>query len=311
MAAPTPQIAPAPAETSAGFGIFLRLAATFLFTAMSLAVRMASAEAPTGQIMFWRSWVALFPVVLYLAWRGQFPRALVTHNPIGHLRRSGMGGASMYFSFLSLAYLPIALATALWFLAPLLAIPAGILFLRERPTGIVIGAALAGFVGVALMLWPALAGPRFDVGAAIGIAAGIATAVTTVLAKVEIKKLTATEATGTIAFYFAVICTLIGLATLPFGWASPSPAVYGWLIAAGLLGGFAHIAMTEAIARAPVSTLAPFEYTAMPLALAFDVLFFAVLPTWLGLLGSVVIVAGAAVVAYEDVRRTRPARSRG
>jgi drug/metabolite transporter (DMT)-like permease len=221
MSTPEDRIAAVVPSPSIWIGIALRLSATLLFTGMSLAVRMASVEAPTGQIMFWRSFVALGPIVLYLAWAKQFPRALVTHNPVGHAKRSLIGAASMFFSFLSLAYPPIALATALWFLAPLLAIPAGILFLRERPGALVTMAALTGFLGVGLMLWPAFSGPRMDVGAAIGIAAGVLTALTTVMAKVEIKKLTATEATGTIAFYFAVICTLLGLATWPFGWVTP------------------------------------------------------------------------------------------
>lgn len=59
-------------------GIGLRLAATGLFAIMSLFVRMASLEAPVGQIMFWRSSVAIVPIVLYLMWRHEFPRALRT-----------------------------------------------------------------------------------------------------------------------------------------------------------------------------------------------------------------------------------------
>lgn len=38
----------------------------------------------------------------------------------------------MFLSFLSLSKLPLALATALGFLAPLLAVPAGVIFLKER-----------------------------------------------------------------------------------------------------------------------------------------------------------------------------------
>ena len=56
------------------------------------------------------------------------------------------------------------------------------------------------------------------------------------------------------------------------------------LIASGVFGGLAHIAMTEAVACAPVSTLAPFEYTAMIWALLFDVLIFALWPELISLL---------------------------
>jgi drug/metabolite transporter (DMT)-like permease len=77
------------------------------------------------------------------------------------------------------------------------------------------------------------------------------------------------------------------------------------LAASGLLGGLAHIAMTEALARAPVSTLAPFEYTALPLALVFDVMMSGVAPSGFGLTGAALIVAAAAAVALGDVTAGR------
>ena len=281
-------------------GIGLRLAATGLFAVMSLFVRLASFEAPVGQIMFWRSSVALIPIVLYLMWRRQFPRGLRTARPFGHLKRSTFGLVSMFFSFLSLAYLPLALATALGFLAPLLVLPVAMIMLREKPGMAVFTATFAGFGGVFLMLWPTFSTPGIDTGALIGIGAGLAMAVTTAFAKVQIKALTSTESSGTIAFYFAVICSLGGLLTLPFGWADPSPEILMWLIGAGLTGGLAHIFKTEALARAPASTLAAFEYTAMIWALLLDVTVFGLLPEPVSLFGAFLIVMAAAIVMFGD-----------
>lgn len=281
-------------------GIGLRLAATGLFSGMSLCVRMASVEAPVGQIVFWRSAVALLPIVAYLLWLGQFPRGLKTRNPGGHVKRSLFGCAAMFFSFVSLAHLPLANATALGFLAPLLVVPLAVLFLDERPGWIVVAAALIGFAGVAMMLAPAFEGPSLDRNTLTGVAAGVAMAVTTAAAKIQIKALTATEPPGRIAFYFALVCSIAGLATLPFGWVQTSGLALTWLIGAGLFGGLAHIAMTEAVARAPASTLAPFEYTAMIWALLFDLAIFGLAPTLFGLTGLAMIVSAAALVAFSD-----------
>lgn len=281
-------------------GIGLRLAATGLFAVMSLFVRMASFEAPVGQIVFWRSSVALIPIILYLMWRKEFPRALRTKRPWGHLKRSTYGCVSMFLSFVSLAYLPLALATALGFLAPLVVIPIAIVALRENPGWLVISATLAGFVGVFMMLWPMISTPGLDHNTMIGIGAGVAFAITTAFAKVQIKSLTTTEPSGTIAFYFAVICSIGGLLSLPFGWASISTNSIVLLISAGLTGGLAHIAMTEALARAPASTLSAFEYTAMIWAIALDLLVFSVLPAPVSLMGGVLIVLAAAMVGFND-----------
>lgn len=287
-------------EENIPIAIGLRLLATALFATMSLSVRLASVEAPVGQIVFFRSAVALVPIVIYLWWRSEMAAALKTRRPIGHLRRSLFGGSAMFFSFLSIANLPLSLATALSFLAPLIVVPAAILFLREKPTALVVGATIAGFAGVALMLWPSFSGPSLDRDTLVGIGAGIMTAVTTAAAKVEIKTLTATEEPAAIAFYFALFCALAGLATALFGWATPSTAALVALIASGVFGGLAHIAMTEGIARAPASTLAPFEYTAMLWSLVFDAAIFALLPGPLSLAGALLIVAAAACVAFQD-----------
>jgi len=301
------------ATESPAAGIGLRLAATGLFALMSLCVRLASFEAPVGQIVFWRSAVALAPIVLYLAWQGEFPRGLRTQRPLGHLKRSLFGCVAMVFSFISLAHLPLANATALSFLAPLLVVPLAVLSLGERPGWLVVGGSVLGFAGVGLMLAPALQGPVLDRGALIGIGAGLAMALTTAAAKVQIKALTATEKPGAIAFYFALVCALAGLCSLPFGWVPAHGTALLALIGSDLFCGLAHIAMTEAVARAPVSVLAPFEYTAMLWALLFDLAIFAVMPQPLGLLGALMIVAAAALVAFADRigpwlgRATKPA----
>lgn len=281
-------------------GIGLRLAATGLFAVMSLFVRMASFEAPVGQIVFWRSSVALIPIILYLMWRKEFPRALHTKRPWGHLKRSTYGCVSMFLSFVSLAYLPLALATALGFLAPLVVIPIAIVALRENPGWLVISATLAGFVGVFMMLWPMISTPGLDHNTMIGIGAGVAFAITTAFAKVQIKSLTTTEPSGTIAFYFTIVCSIGGLLSLPFGWVPISTNSLVLLISAGLTGGLAHIAMTEALARAPASTLSAFEYTAMIWAIGLDLLIFGVLPAPVSLMGGVLIVLAAALVGFND-----------
>ncbi|MBP2307601.1 EamA family transporter [Azospirillum melinis] len=291
-----PDPSPVPSSSGNSAGIMLRLVSAGLFVVMSLFVRLASAEAPVGQIVFFRSAFAIPPIVAYLMWRRQFPSALRTRQPVGHLKRNFYGGMAMVLSFVSLAYLPLALATALGFLAPLLAVPAAMLFLRERPGAVAIGAALIGFAGVLLMLVPAFEGPTPDHGTLIGVAAGLAMAFATAAGRVQIKTLTATEAPGTIAFYFALLCALGGLASWPFGWVTPSGFSLACLIGAGVSGGLAHITMTEAMARASVSTQAPFDYTAMLWALILDAAIFGVLPSPVSLAGAFVIAASALVI---------------
>lgn len=287
-------------------GIGIRLLAAFLITAMSAVVHAVSDSIPIGQIIFWRSAVALLPICIYMMLRHQFPAALFTRRPRLHLTRGLFGALSMALSFVSLAYLPVANAQALAFLAPVLTLPMAALMLGERLSSLVIGAAALGFGGVIAMLWSTLEAP--GQGALIGIAAGLAYAGTMAFVRVHIKAMTATEQPATIAFWFAVICSGVGLATWPFGWAAPDTTTLALLAATGLLGGLAHIAATEATARAPVSVLAPFDFTGLVWALGFDVLLFSVVPGPLALAG-VGAITLAGVLATMAGGRPAPMRA--
>lgn len=278
-------------------GILLRLLATGLFAGMALCVKKASADAPVGQIVFWRSSIALIPILLYLIWLKAFPFALKTRHWRGHLSRSLYGCLAMFLSFISLAYLPLSLATALGFLAPLLAIPLAALVLGERPSGYLIMMVFVGFIGVLVILYPAFESPEVTQATLLGSIAGLAMAMTTAVAKVKIKQLTQTEHSGSIAFYFALTCSLLGLATAVFGWAPLEQQVLVWLIGAGLLGGAAHVVMTEAMARTSISTLAVFEYSAILWTLGLDYSFFGSLPDPVAMIGILIIIfAGVSVL---------------
>jgi len=145
------------------------------------------------------------------------------------------------------------------------------------------------------MLASTLVRPEAGSGQLIGIAAGLGFAATMGLVRVQVRNLTSTEGAVTIAFWFSVICSGIGLVTLPLGWVAMTGDLLWYLVFAGLLGGVAQILATEAAARVPVSHLAPFDYTGMIWALGFDVILFAHVPDWISFLGMAAIVAAGIV----------------
>lgn len=277
-------------------GVGLRLLAAFLMTAMSAAVHAAAETVPIGQIMFWRAAIALIPICLYMMWLKEFPNALRTQRPGLHVTRSLFGAFSMAMSFLSLAYLPVANAQALAYLAPVLVLPLAAVMLNEKLSKAIFVAIFFGFAGVILLLWDALELPGD--GALIGVAAGLAYAFTMAFVRIHTKTMTLTESSSTIAFYFAIVAAIIGLATAPFGWVDLNGSLFGWLALAGVIGGIGHIVANEAVARAPVSALAPFDFTGLIWALGFDLILFSVVPGILGLLGVFAITFAALIVTF-------------
>ncbi len=288
-------------------GILLRLLSGVLFTGMMVCVKAVSTEVPLGQTVFFRSAFALLPIVAFMAWRREFPRALATRRPLGHLLRSGLGAAAMFASFAAVARLPVAEATLLAQLAPVAMAVGGVLLLGERFT-LYRAAALALVLGgVAALVVPDLGGARQD-GRVPGYALGILAALLTAGALVTVRRISRTETPASIAFYFVLVTTLAGLATLPLGWVGVSETTLGLLILSGLFGGAAHICMTLALRFAEVSRLAPFEYVALIWPVLADLLIFG-LPLSSGfLLALPLVLGGAGLAALEGRRLTRPLR---
>ena len=286
--------------------ILLYLLATLLFSLLSACVRLLSRDVPVGEIVFFRSTLALLPLTLYLAAKGQFPSGIVTRHPRAHLLRGVFSVGSMYLSFLTLSLLPQANATALSFVAPLLVMGLAPLILRERPHTMVFVGAVLGFAGILVMVLPALQGSA-DTAVIYGTLSGLGCAACTAAAMTQIKRLTATENPGAIVLYFCLSCGTAGLLSSLFTpWVMPGLATVGLLFAAGLAGGLAHIAMTESLARAPATVVAPLEYTSMLWAVGFDLVLFDLFPGPMTLLGSGVIIASAVLVTVYS-RRPRTA----
>ncbi|MBO6917415.1 MAG: DMT family transporter [Rhizobiaceae bacterium] len=288
------------------FGIALRILSGLLFAAMVVVVKMVSEEVPLGEIVFFRSAFALFPLVIFLHIRGEFPHGLRSNRPWGHVLSSIFGVAAMFTSFATIARLPVAEATLISYLSPILTAIAGVMLLGERITTFRVCGIAFGLAGVVVLVLPELGVQELDMRRLIGLALGVITAILTALALPMTRKLARFgESPGTIAFYFAVTSTLGGLVTLWSGnWIMPETQTLILLILAGLFGGFAHIAMTLAFKYAEASRMAPFEYVTLIWVVLADVLIFSLPLSPAFLLALPIILTGVAIAALEGkIRR--------
>ena len=284
--------------------ILFTLISSLLFAAMSALVRFSGETAPVGQIVFFRAAFAIVPVVLIYAFRGELLDAVRTRRPFGHIGRGVFSIGGMFLNFASLARLPIIDATAISFTSPLITVVFSAIFLKERVRIYRWSAVVIGFIGVIVMLWPQLdmsryAGMAMTVGA-VGAICGLLAALFNGGAVIQTRRLTASETTSSIVFYFSLICALAGLATLPFGWITPTPIQLAALIATGLIGGLSHIFLTESYRHAPQSVVAPFNYTTLLWALMFGYFFFGEIPVPLVFLGASIIAAAGLFVVFRE-----------
>lgn len=289
-------------------GISLRIGATFFFTLMVLFIKWLSDEIPVGQVVFFRSAFAMIPLVLFLMWTREFPAGLKTKRPGSHVARCALGCLAMFASFASLKYLPLSHASIIGYMAPILAVVLAAILLKETVTEARWFGVLFGFAGMLVLILPTASNADTDTTYLIGVGLALAMAVLTAGAKIQIRSLALTENAGAIAFYFALTCTIAGLATLPFDWTSPSWQQLGLLICTGFTGGIAHILMTLSYQYSEISKLAAFEYLSLVFAVLADGFFFNIMPGIAFYLAATCIICATLVVALKDrTPRVQPA----
>lgn len=283
--------------------VVLTLISSVLFAAMSTFVRYVSDAVPLGQVVFFRAFFGIIPVVVVYAWRKELS-ALRTQRPLGHVGRGLFSIGGMFLNFASLARLPLVEATAISFASPFITVALSAIYLGERVRAYRWAAVFVGFCGVMVMLWPQFnfsifSGAHYSI-AAFGSLCAIGAAVFNSGAVIQTRRLTDTETTASIVFYFSIITTIAGLATLPFGWVWPTPAQLAALVLTGLFGGVSHILLTESYRYGPASLVAPFGYSILLWVFIMGYFVFGEIPHPLVLAGAVIVVAAGLFVLYRE-----------
>jgi drug/metabolite transporter (DMT)-like permease len=284
--------------------VLLKLTSAFLFSVMAAFVRYVSDVTPLGEVVFCRSFFAIIPVMIIYAWRGELMTAFRTSRPFGHLGRGLISVGGMFFNFAALARLPIVDVTTITFAGPLITVALAAIFLKERVRIYRWSAVAVGFAGVIVMLWPHLDLARYTNPAAsvatLGAVFALLSAFTNAGSVIQTRRLTDTETTSSIVFYFSLFCTVGGLLTLPFGWIVPTSPQLAALIGLGMIGGLSHILLTESYRYAPASLVAPLDYTALLWAFILGYWFFDELPTATVYIGSAIVAGSGLFVIWRE-----------
>lgn len=286
-------------------GITLKVISVAIFVAMSALIKYAG-QLAAGQIVFFRSFFAIFPILAFLAYRKELRTAFATQRPGGHFARGFVGVAAMGMSFFALTRLPLPEAITLNYAQPLMVVVFSALFLGETVRVYRWSAVIVGLVGVVIVSWPKLtlfgSGAGMGLDETLGVLAALGGATASAVAMLLVRSLVHTERTPTIVIWFSLTASIFALASIPFGWAAMSWTQVAALVTAGFCGGIAQIFMTEAYRYAEASTVAPFEYTSLILGLLVGYLVFAELPTIHMLVGGATVVGAGIFIIWRERR---------
>jgi drug/metabolite transporter (DMT)-like permease len=293
-------------------GIALKLASILLFTIMSVCIKAAREVAPAGETVFFRSFFAIPPILIYAIVMGRVTDLVDVRSPRAHLFRGLIGVGGMASGFIALGYLPLPEAIAINYAAPLMATGLAAVVLGETVRVYRWTAVGVGLFGVLVMLWPRLTVVStgvFTETDVLGAGFALLGATFSAISTVQIRTMTQTERTLAIVFWFAVIASVAALLTIPWGWSALDHDTTILLVSAGLLGGTAQILMTESYRNADASTLAPFEYSSMVYGLGLGYVFFGDVPTVTVLIGASIVIGAGLFIIYRErqleIDRTR------
>lgn len=285
------------------------LFATFLFSIMSVCVKLVSDDYSTPEIVMYRSLIGAVVIgALMLARGGSF----ATRFPLAHLWRGAVGTTAFGLWFFSTGILPLATAMTLNYMSPIWI--AAFLF----AIGLVRGklrfewrfavAILASFVGVALLLRPTIHAEQLQAGL-IGLISGMLAA----LAYLQVRHLGQLgEPEYRVVFYFcltgtigaAVVC--VARAYLPGSdgviWHALDLKGFSLLMVIGITAAAGQMAMTRAYHVGKTLVVANLQYSGIVFSTAWGMLIWSDALGWSGWAGIAIIIFSGIAATYYDVR---------
>ena len=185
--------------------------------------------------------------------------------------------------FYAIATIPLAQATLVLLLSPFLIPVIGWLWLRDyvsRQTWLAIA---LGFVGVFIFLDP-MGSDISPVVAVAFIAAALAA-----FTKTVIRRMSDTESTSKIVFYFSGFATIASAIPLFWLWQPIPPQNWLGLALMGGLAVYGQLAMTKAFSIAPAAKIGVFTYSSVIFAAMLGYWFFDEAVYWHMLWGTLII----------------------
>jgi len=255
----------------------------------------------------WLRYFGHFVLVLGLALPSRGRSLFATHSLQRQVMRALVVSVSSVSFFSVLKVLPLAEATALNFLAPVLVLLASPWLLgeplRKRH---VFGVAL-GLSGLLIVIRPGGGLPL------IGVLLGLGSAVVFALLQITTRRVAADDAVTT-NVYTGLFWTVFLSCTLPWVGSLPQLEPLQWALAVstGVSGALGHWLQIRAYRVAPASFLSPFVYLQICTATAMGWLCFGQHPDGVTAIGMAFVIGGGVLTGWLEYRARRaPADARG
>ena len=304
-------------------GIAFIVVAFLAISVNDMMIKQLSGGYPLHQIVMIRSGIGIIFSLILVQFEGGWS-ILKTSTPMLHALRGILIVISNMTFFAALASIPLADATALFFVAPLLITLLSIPMLGEKVGPLRLGACAVGFLGVLVMVQPW--DSNVDRSTPVWILfLPVIGAFTYALNQVLTRKLGAVSKASAMAVYIQATFIVVSLGfwivagdgsyaqgqdspSLIFllrAWVWPEGIDVWFLLGLGLNSAVIGYAISQAYRLAEAATVAPFEYTGLPLAILWGWVIFGELPGPEVTAGIVLIVGSGLFVFLREQQKKR------
>ncbi len=293
---PPPSEPPVSEPSDTRRGVLWMIAATMMFVNIDAIAKHLTQTYPVIEVVWARYFFHLLFLMAFLGRR--LPGALKTRRLPLQLWHSAFLVFATFLMMSGLRVIPLADATTLLFLTPLVVTALSAPFLGERVGRRRWIGVLVGFLGALVVIRPGTG--MMQTAALLPAAAAVAFA----FYQISTRILARTDPPMTTLFYTALLGALALSAMVPLVWVTPTWIDFSMMVASGLLGGVGHFLLIKAFTAAPAATVSPFSYATLIWSVTYGFVFFGDLPdawTWAG--AAIIVGSGLHILRREKRRR--------
>lgn len=286
------------AHNRAGAAIAFVLAGVLAISVNDMLIKQLSGGYPLHEIVFFRAAIGIVFSLALVQYEGGL-QILKTSQAGWHILRGALVVVSNMAFFLALAAIPLADATALFFVAPLFITLLSIPILGERVGIMRLSAVAIGFLGVIIMQRPWADAGALQASRLVLLLPVIA-ALTYALNQLMTRRLGVRSKASALSVYIQGVFLVVSIgfflvagdgrfaqgstsASVQFllrAWVWPASGDLWVLLGLGANAAIIGYCLSQAYRIADAATVAPFEYIGLPLSVFWGLVIFGDLPKW-------------------------------
>jgi len=217
------------------------------------------------------------------------------HNKVLLIARGTVGCFALMFVYYAVTTLPLAEATVLQYLHPVFTAILALIILKETIQRSTIACIVISILGLLVIIQPNLfvgSGVQYPW---LSIGAGVLGALGSSIAYILVKKLTKTDDSSVIIFYFPIIALPISLLMLGNNFVVPSLPAIGLLVLIGIFTQVGQVGLTKALQCSDANKATAYSYVQVLFSVMIGWLYFSEVPITTTIIGGGFIMTGALV----------------